>query len=241
VLPTKESTIVRYGLMKGLGSKMLDNFIINLSSIDVSKLTRDQQLAYWLNLRMLMVFQTTSAAYPAANPKYLLAPNSGFLNTPIVTVRQTKLSISDVDRILLRHWSDTPYIIFGMIVPAKGGPAVPQEAFVAKNVHQQLQAKARKFLSRAGTMKVSKNQATLSEFILWKKAFLGNDDAKLTAFLAKYVSEQQAAKLTGVTRLKGKFNWGLNEYRERRGSKIPRRPPIGAGGAGGAAGGRVGG
>ena len=215
ILDQKSTTIVRYGVIKGEGQRLIEEIVTGFERIDISQFNRDQQLSYWLNLRLLMVLHATSSAYPSANPKSLLASNSVFLNTPLVTVQGVDLTIADVDKIILDNWADNPDVVFGLVVPAKGSPAFPRTSFKGVSVNQTLEAKARQFINRSGIVKPSRSKVRVSSFLQWHKAHLGGDDQAILQYVNRLAAPKLAGKLPETAALEDRFDWKLNVFRER--------------------------
>lgn len=215
VIEQKATTIVRYGVIKGEGQKLIEDIVTGFEQIDIKRLNRDQQLAYWLNLRMLMVLHSTSSAYPAVKPKSLLASNSAYLNTPLVTVQDIELSIADVDKIILDNWADTPSVVFGLVVPTKGGPSFPRKSYDGKTVNAELETMARQFINRPGIVKPSRSTAKISSFLIWHKAHLGGTDQAILKHVHRLADPKLTEKLASVQTLEEKFDWKLNDFRER--------------------------
>ncbi len=201
VVEERGRSVVRYGIMKGAGQRAIESVVSGFENIPPAKLNREEQLAFWLNLRTLMVLHSTSSAYPSAEPELLLKSNSGFLNTPLITIDEEDLSINDVDKILLTHWKDEPNLVFGLVVPTKGSPDFPQKAFTGSTVLEDLEAMGRTYVNRKGVVKAAKNKTTISRFLL--------------AHQRNLAAPKLAAKWSQTASLQAKSNWKLNERKER--------------------------
>jgi len=241
VIEQKGRSSVRYSVMKGQGQRAIESIVSGFENIKIEKLSRDQQLAYWLNLRTLMVLHSTSAAYPSANPELLLKPNSGFLNTPLITVSGEDLSINDVDNILLTHWKDEPNLVFGLLVPTKNSPDFPRKAFDGQTVRSTLEAMGRSYINRKDVVKASKSKTSVSQFLLSHKEHFGGEQA-LVAHAKSLAAPKLASKWSDTARLQSKASWKLNELQERSLASSGRRGGFGGGfGGGGFSGGGGGG
>ncbi|MEO1044872.1 MAG: DUF547 domain-containing protein [Pseudomonadota bacterium] len=214
VVADRDRHVVRYGVIKGQGQRVIESLVAGFEKLPVSKLNRDEQLAYWLNLRTLMVIHATSSAYPSANPKSLLASNSGFLNTQLITISGQDLSIKDVDNILLTHWKDEPNLVFGLIVPAAGSPDFPTSAFTGAEVHQQLEQAGRDYINRKDVVKAKKGKVTLSEFLVWHQDHFGGETA-MVAHIRALAQPKLASKWADMASVQSRFDWKLNALRER--------------------------
>lgn len=247
VVEERGRNVVRYSVMKGAGQRAIEGVVSGFENIPPARLNREEQLAFWLNLRTLMVLHSTSAAYPSAEPELLLKSNSGFLNTPLITIDEEDLSINDVDKILLTHWSNEPNLVFGLIEPTQGSPDFPRKAFTGSTVLQDLEEMGRNYVNRKDVIKVAKNKTVITRFLLAHQDHFGGE-AGLIAHARNLAAPKLAAKWSQTASLQAKANWKLNERKERslasgrgRGSGSFRDDLGGGGGFGGGGGGGFGG
>lgn len=241
VIEDKDRHSVRYSVLKGQGQRVVESVVTGFEELPVSKLNRDEQLAYWLNLRTLMVMHATSSAFPSADPKLLLASNSGFLNTPLITIAAQDLSIKDVDNILLTHWKDEPNLVFAMVVPAAGSPDFPTKAYVGETVHAQLEQAGRTYVNRKDVVKAKKSKVTVSEFLVWHQDHFGGEDAMI-AHIRSLAGPKLSNKWAANAKLNSRFDWTLNNLQERSlDSGRGRSRGFSGGGLGGGGGGFGGG
>jgi hypothetical protein len=215
VVDDGSTTTVRYSVLKGDGLRVLEQIFTGFGSVDTTRLNRDEQLAYWLNLRMLMVMYATAEAYPAAKPAQLLAANGKAITTPMVTIAGVRLSIADVDRIILSKAGANPHVVYGMVVPVKEAPAFPKVAFRGATVHGALEAAGRTFVNRRGMIKVSQEVATVPRVFTGYRIRLGQDDAALLAHIKALAAPKLAQQLTSATQLSEATRFTLNNFAER--------------------------
>lgn len=209
------STSVRYAALKGEGLRVMKQLFAGFGGFDTAQLNVDEQLAYWLNLRLLMVLHATGEAYPGVKPDKLLTPDSAASTTPMVNVQGVRLSIADVDRIILRKARANSHIVYGLVVPVREGPAFPRVAFRGATVHAALDAAGRTFVNRRGSIKLSKQVATIPRFFAGYRTQLGQEDAALLAHIKALAAPKFAIQLASVTQLSENRKLTLNNFVER--------------------------
>jgi Protein of unknown function, DUF547 len=83
--------------------------------VDISKLAKNEQLAYWINLHNAAIIEQIALAYPVSQPSRIKLDASGlpFDETPFISVAGVKMSPKDIrTKIVFPHWKD-PKVIYG--------------------------------------------------------------------------------------------------------------------------------
>ncbi len=215
VIDEGNTTAVRYGALKGDGGRVMKQLFAGFENIDIARLNAAEQLAYWLNLRMLLVMHVTGEAFPDARPEKLLSPNGAAFTKPQVTVAGVKLSIADVDRIILAKGRSNPHVVYGLVVPAREAPAFPKVAFRSATVHAALEASGRRFINRRGVIRVSKDVTTIPRFLADHRVRLGQDDTALLGHIRALAATKTAQQLAGSSQLSENRRLTLNNFAER--------------------------
>ncbi len=124
--------------------------------VDISKLSRNEQLAFWTNLHNVAVIEQIALAYPLRQPSQMkIGPEKLPLDdAKVITVNGVRMSPKDIrTQIVYRHWRD-PKVIYGFFRGDIGGPSIQGEAFTGENVGRMLDRSAREFInSLRGTQK----------------------------------------------------------------------------------------
>lgn len=232
VIPTSNSTEVRYDAIKGDGERILTQLVSGFASVDPRELNTDEQLAYWLNLRALLVLNSAGQAFPSAKPDQLLAPGSAFATTKVVTVAGVALSIGDIDAILLKRAAANPNIVYGLVLPVREAPAFPRKAFRGATLNAALDEAARAFINRSGAVKIDADTAKVPQFLIGHRERLGSDDAALLTHIRGLAVPKLEQKLMTATRLSADPRLSLNAFAQR---SFADRGFGGTGGGGGRA------
>lgn len=187
-------------------------YIHDLSQINPSKLSKNEQLAYWLNLRNAMVLDLIFEAYPV-KPKKLQAMIQGEAwTTPAVLINETPFSIKDIEDLVIRVWSD-PRVLYGFFYGTHDSPFIMNVAFTGDNVLELLEKNARAYLNSSGTFKFSRSGVVVPGVFEWHKAIFKDDQDVLKTHLASYLNGRQLDKFSNNASagLSFKTNWKLND------------------------------
>ncbi|MEO1039765.1 MAG: DUF547 domain-containing protein [Pseudomonadota bacterium] len=115
--------------------------------IDFSRLSANEELAYWLNLHNIVVIDELARRYPVRRLRRVEIDGHGFWDSPIVDVGARRISLNQIRfEIVGQRWRD-PRIMYGFFSGAVGGPTLQGEAFKGARVWRQLDANAREFVN----------------------------------------------------------------------------------------------
>lgn len=187
-------------------------YIHDLSRLNPSKLTKPEQLAYWLNLRNAMVLDLMFEAYPV-KPKTLQGMIQGEAwTTPMVSVNGTPFSIKDIEYLVIRGWQD-PRVIYGFFYGTHDSPFIMNAAFTGDNVLGLLEKNARAYLNASGTFKFSRRGVVVPGVFEWHKNIFNDDQDVLKTHLSSYLNSHQLGKFSknASAGLSFKTNWKLND------------------------------
>lgn len=221
-------TAFAYTMMKGQGIKYLEAYSNYLESIPVSKLNRDEQLTYWLNLYNTGAIRAVASLkrVPKRMDEHRGVPGApgAMWSSPRFTIEGYNLSLEDIEvNILARHWTsadDNAMWIYGLTWAAKGSPSLPLMAFYGSTVHNQLNKNATGFVKRSANLRVRKNKVQLSSLYEWQRSSLGGNDASILAHLKQVSDDKTGSRLAEVTEISGyRFSWRTNSFAPAKDSR----------------------
>ena len=164
--------------------------------VDIQKLSRNEQLAYWINLHNVAVIERIAKDWPVRQPREMKVDGVPLDEAKIVTVEGVALSPRDIrEKIVYPNWSD-PKVIYGFWRGEIGGPSIQREAFNAENVARLLEKGASEFVnSLRGTEKAG-DTLEVSELYEEAAPFYFPDFGKdLRAHLREYAQPEVIAIL----------------------------------------------
>lgn len=186
-----------YSGLEGAGEEFLDAALEGIAQVDPRALNREEQLAYWLNLRNLMVVRGFAGDNPRDIDDERGTPDApGPLWTAkTATVAGAALSIRDIERdIIAAHFSE-PLIVYGLYQGAEGGPSLHRQAFYGGRVIQDLEALGRAFVNEKNQVRARRGAAELPAFYAWyKDDFFGGDDEAVIGHVASLVEKSKTAR-----------------------------------------------
>ncbi|RYG22834.1 MAG: DUF547 domain-containing protein, partial [Burkholderiales bacterium] len=123
-------------------------------SVPLTRLSRNEQLAYWINLHNVAMIEQIALAYPLSTPSRLRIGDALLDEAPFITVAGVHMSPRDIrTRIVYPNWHD-PKVIYGFWHGDIGGPSISREAYDGSNVGQLLDEVAQEFVgSLRGTQR----------------------------------------------------------------------------------------
>ncbi len=120
-----------------------------INRIDYGDLSRDEQLAFWLNLYNAIVIHEVALVHPVSRPLRIRTggEKARLLDAKLATVQGVRLSLNDIRyNIVYRYWPSSN-VIYGFWDGTIGSPNILPEAFNGSTVNAQLQVNAREFVN----------------------------------------------------------------------------------------------
>ena len=163
--------------------------------------TRNQQLAYWLNLYNVAMVEQLVRAYPLRQLENPLYGEDGLLDKKILNVAGVSLSLNDIHhRILIPKWHD-PIIMYGLFHGYVGSPNLRQEAYTDENVYDLLADNAAEFVNSIRGATVKDNTLRVSELYRVNAALFPNFDEDVRAEVLSHLDFSYAALAQGASKV----------------------------------------
>jgi len=184
------------------------------SANPLERFSRDEQLAYWLNLYNVTMLDEIVKVYPERELEDLLVGKKSILPEKLLTVAGVPLSLNDIEFTILRlNYNNDPLIIYGLYQGIIGAPNIRKNAYTGKYVYGDLIDNALEFInSNRGTESKSKRVFHVSSLYARNELFFKNFDADLTTHLLTYLEGEQVAGLKAATKIKADINdWTVTD------------------------------
>lgn len=204
-------TQVAYQVIDKPVIRFIDDVIERLSAIDPSKLNRNEQLAYWLNLHNAVTLKllATSGDKSAVDQVRGFPSSQGKLFAqPAVTVAGVALSPDQIVNEILRPNFKGTNFHYGLFTGAVGSPALPRKAFTGAQVETQLSEAARAFVNSKAGVQVRKGAVTLSSLYDWYKPDFGGSDQAVLQHVRQFANPKLLRDLDGASAIGG-FDYDL--------------------------------
>ncbi len=223
-------TRIAFSALPGQPREVLDQYIAWLVTLKPSEWSRDQQLAYWLNLHnALTVSVVADRGGRGALDRMRQFPASaeGPFATPIVTIEGRSLSVDGiVNEVLRPNFSDVPFH-YGVFSGAEGGPSLRRRAFTGHAVRTELDEEARRYINGRG-VNLSRRGLRVSKLYEWYAGDFGGTDAAVLDHVRGYAEGRLKSDLATRTAIDHyDYDFGVVAFVPRRiepGPFLPQGP-----------------
>lgn len=208
---------ISYAAVDQQGEAFMKTYMGYLSSVPVSTLARNDQMAFWLNTHNMLVMDAMSHS----KSRRRMSSERGTPSAPgamwtekLITVEGVELSLHDIEQsIILANFSDTPNVIFGLYQGTSGGPAFHESGFSGSTVVAELEGLGRDYVNSRSGVKVRGQKAQLPAVYAWYSDDLfSGDDGAARAHFASLLDEGNAKKFAGATQFETrKFSYSSDE------------------------------
>lgn len=189
-----------------------------VSAGDFESLSREDKIAYWINLYNFLVIRTVVQNYPIQGgfswKKFVYPAGSiqqipNVWKRPALKVRGRELSLDAIEHDILRAKFHEPRIHFALVCASLGCPVLRGEAFEGNRLHDQLEEQVRQFLADPEKFRYDETRQVLylSPIFKWfeddfKKA--GGPAGFINPYLEKPISSK--ANIFWLD-----YDWSLND------------------------------
>ena len=172
------------------------------TEVDIAALSRNEQLAFWLNLHNVAVIEQIALAYPVIIPSQITIEGAPLHDARFLEVGGVKLSLRDIRaRIVYPNWSD-PRVIYGFWHGDIGSPLLQPIEFTSRNLDTMLTENAVDFVNslrgvelRGKVMHVSRLYHEAGRF------YFPRFEEDLRAHLARFAKDEVRRELARARRL----------------------------------------
>ena len=197
--------------------RRLGAYLDRLAGAAVSRLARDQQRAYWINLYNALTVQVVLDRWPVESIRDIsISPglfSSGPWGKKLATVEGERLSLDDIEHRILRPiWKDAR-VHYALNCAAVGCPDLQPVAFTAANSEELLERAARAFVNhpRGVAIEEGRRLVVSSIYVWFQDDFGDGTDAGVIAHLARHAAPELKARLDGIARIADhRYDWAIN-------------------------------
>ncbi len=208
--------MVRYADVTPADRTALQGYLKQLQDTPVSRLNRDEQMAYWINFYNALTVEVILEHYPVSSIRRInISPGfftRGPWDAPLVEVEGESLTLNDMEHRILRPiWQD-PRIHYAVNCASMGCPNLQPRAFTAENLGPMLEKAAREFINHPRGVHFDGKRLRLSSIFNWFSQDFGQTQEQLLKHLARYADEPLAGELRGYSgRISYDYDWAVNE------------------------------
>lgn len=209
--------LVAYGSVSGADKAALGNYLNALQNVDVTKLNRKEQYAYWFNLYNASTVSVVLKRYPIKSIRDIKKNKLdiyGPFNDTVVKVNGKKLTLNKIESGIVRPiWND-PLLHYGFNCAAVTCPNLGKKAFTGAKVNSQLRAAAVAYVNSPRGVTIKDGKIVASKIYFWYEGDFGGSETAILNHLIRYANKDLKAKLAGKTTIeKYIYDWSLNDAR----------------------------
>ncbi|USG60372.1 DUF547 domain-containing protein [Sneathiella marina] len=207
---------VAYSEVTDADHNQLKNYIELLSNADSSKLSKNSQLAYWVNLYNAKTVDIILDHYPVASIRNIKDGifDLGPWEDKRLIVNGESLSLHDIEHGIVRPvWSAEPRIHYLLNCAATGCPNLGRKAYTAENVEGAMAQAAREYVNNMrGVSVMEDGRIYVSKIYSWYLEDFGGSEASVLRHLREYANADLKKYLQNADGIGGYFyDWSLNE------------------------------
>lgn len=207
---------VRYAAVTPEDRNSLDAYIRRIQQVEVTRLDRSVQKAYWINLYNALTVKVVLDHYPVKSIRDIdTSPglfSSGPWGAKLLTIQGQKVGLDDIEHRILRPlWKDSR-VHYAVNCASLGCPNLQPEAYTPENAEALLEKGAREYVNHPRGVLLSGDRLHLSGIYDWFQADFGGTEESVVRHLRKYAEPGPAEKLKGFNgKLSYDYDWRINE------------------------------
>lgn len=172
------------------------------TEVNIASLSRNEQLAFWLNLHNVAIIEQIARNYPKVVPSLIEIDDTPLDEARFIEVAGVKLSPRDIrTRIVYPNWSD-PRVVYGFFRGDIGGPMIQPEEFNAGNLDFLLADNAGEFVNSLRGVERRGDRLLVSRIYEEAAPFYFSDlETDLPAHIASFAEEEVTKHLEKADRI----------------------------------------
>jgi hypothetical protein len=207
---------VAYGSVTPADKSRLAEYLSKMERVGISKFSRAEQRAYWINLYNATTLKTVLDYYPVKSIRKInISPGlfeSGPWGAKLLKVEGEELSLNDIEHRILRPiWKD-PRTHYAVNCASLGCPNLAPRAYTAVLMEGLLDDGARAYINHPRGVEIKDGLPYVSSIYRWFRSDFGAGDAGVIAHLLQYARPELADELRDRKDIIGdRYDWSLND------------------------------
>lgn len=208
---------VDYVRWKAGGLDRLRHYVAMLERVAPSTLSRNAQMAYWINLYNAKTAEVVLSRYPVKSIKDINLPDpsgqaaEGPWKANLVAVEGMRLSLDDIENKILRPQFKDARIHYALNCLSIGCPNLLPEAYTPERLDRQLDAAATAFVNHPRGISIKPGRIEASSIYEWFESDFGGFKGVL-AHMSRYARPPLRRQLATVRKIDAyDYDWRLND------------------------------
>lgn len=185
----------------------LQQYLKSLATVKLNTLSKDEQLAFWINIYNAATIDQILRNYPVKSIMDISGGKVWDQKLPY-TFAGKSYTLNEIEKVKLIEELDDARVHFAVNCAAISCPKLLNKAYTADNVESLLNANTSAFLNDTEFNKISPAKAQLSNIFNWYKVDFVKAEGSVAAFVNKYakVKIKENTPLNYIN-----YNWSLND------------------------------
>ncbi|UCD90485.1 MAG: DUF547 domain-containing protein [Desulfobacterales bacterium] len=192
-------------------------YVESLASAKVDELSRNGQLAFWINAYNAVTIDKVIQWKPKKSVRETLVPgvwtSTKFFTTRDHNIAGRRLSQDDIEHQILRKELKEFRIHFAIVCASSSCPLLARFAFTAENVQAKLEEETRKYInsSRGTRIDAAENILYLSKIFDWFSGDFKYKSGSVLEFIRPYLGNEAVKFLERDPKISYiHYDWALN-------------------------------
>ena len=204
---------IDYSKVSADDTQILQSYLNRLTGMNPRKLSRKEQLPYWINLYNALTVKVVLDAYPvdsilSIRPTFF---SIGPWDKDFISIHGHNLSLNDIEHRILRPiWQD-PRIHYAGNCASLGCPNIAAQAYTADNAESLLDQGCKDYVNHPRGVRFTDDELMLSSIYDWYAQDFG-DQKQLLGDLASCAEPELATQLNAWDgKIDYEYDCGLNK------------------------------
>jgi len=199
---------VAYRTVSPADRAALEAYIAQLEQIDITRLARKEQLAFWINLYNAATLRIILEHYPVASIRDIDEP----WRQSVVAVNGVELTLNDIEHGVIRPIFNDPRIHYAVNCASIGCGGLARRAYSGDEVDAMLDTAARTYVNHPRGVRVDHEGIVVSKIYGWYREDFGDSEAAILDHVRRYADPGLRARLSGATDIDDyEYDWSLND------------------------------
>ncbi|MDF1556421.1 MAG: DUF547 domain-containing protein, partial [Deferrisomatales bacterium] len=187
----------------------LDRYVASLGATPVSKLSRPEQLAYWINFYNALTVKVILDHHPVESIRDIKSGwfSPGPWELKLATVEREALTLNDIEHRILRPIFGDNRVHYAVNCASIGCPNLQPEAFTAENTEELLERGAREYINHPRGARMEGEKLIASSIYDWFQVDFGGSEEGVLRHLRRYAEGELAGALRNFG---GKVSYGYD-------------------------------
>lgn len=216
VMQDNGTAVIRYASFSHEDAEQLNNYVAALEEVTVTRLNRNEQRAYWINLYNAVTAKVVLDHYPVESIKDIDIATNVLANGPwkakLIGVEGRVLTLDDIEHRILRPiWQD-PRTHYAINCGAISCPNLYEHAFTVETLEKALDRLARAYINNPRGIEVRDGNVYASKIFKWFESDFGGSEEAILEHVREFANADLREKLIGVSSIFAyRYDWALND------------------------------